>query len=129
MGILIGLFLFACAMVYIAAVIFIIISLKDTKPVYFLMGLLLSATIYAALFLDYKFSSRAYGLGSYFVFPFYMVLLPFIVGLVTRFSHGKYAKIASGLFLLSVIFSGLFIVLFQQYTIGIVDWLELPKYY
>ena len=79
MGILIGLFLLACAIVFIVAVIFVIISLKDNKPVYFLMGLLLSVIIYAILFLDYKFSSSAYGLGGYFMFPFYMVLLPFIV--------------------------------------------------
>ncbi|WP_129750662.1 hypothetical protein [Flavobacterium beibuense] len=129
MGILIGLFLLACAMVFIAAVIFIITSLKDTKPVYFLMGLLLSAIIYAALFLDYKFSSRAYGLGSYFMFPFYMILLPFIIGLVTKFSPVKYVKLISIVCFISVMFSGFFILFFNKYTLDIVDWLELPKYY
>ncbi|WP_417350981.1 hypothetical protein [Flavobacterium alkalisoli] len=129
MGILIGLFLLACAMVFIAAVIFIITSLKDTKPVYFAMGLLLSAIIYAALFLDYKLSSRAYGLGSYFMFPFYMVLLPFTVGLVTKFSPGKYVKLISKVCFISAMFSGFFILFFNKYTLDIVDWLELPKYY
>ncbi|RYJ43176.1 hypothetical protein NU09_1514 [Flavobacterium beibuense] len=116
-------------MVFIAAVIFIITSLKDTKPVYFLMGLLLSAIIYAALFLDYKFSSRAYGLGSYFMFPFYMILLPFIIGLVTKFSPVKYVKLISIVCFISVMFSGFFILFFNKYTLDIVDWLELPKYY
>lgn len=129
MGILIGLFLLACAMVFITAVIFIITFLKYTKPVYFLMGLVLSAIIYEGLFLDYKFSSSAYGLGSYFMFPFYMILLPFIVGLATKFSPGKYVKLISKMCFISVMFSGFFILFFNKFTLDIVDWLELPKYY
>lgn len=129
MGILIGLFFLACAIVFIVAVIFVIISLKDTKPVYFLMGLLLSVIIYAILFLDYKFSNRAYGLGGYFMFPFYMVLLPFIAGLVTKFSPGKYLKLISKVCFISIMFSGFFILFFNKYTLDIVDWLQLPKYY
>ena len=91
-----------------------------------LLGLCLSSLIYCGLFIDYKTSDSAYALGTFFYFPFAMIYVPFLSAIVLRFCGAKFALLLRVLFW-SVILSGIFIILFQKYTFGIIDYLAIPK--
>ncbi|KGO87067.1 hypothetical protein Q765_07595 [Flavobacterium rivuli WB 3.3-2 = DSM 21788] len=131
MGIIIYPFLIMNAILVLISIIMIIKStLKENIEVkHCIYGFFVSFLIYSVLYIDYKFSTSAYPLGTYFMFPFFMIFIPFIIGLSTRFSKHIIGKWISKVFLYSVIFSGLFIIFFQNYTFYIIDFLGIPKHF
>lgn len=104
-------------------------SKKQFTISHLLTGIAVTIITYGILYLDYRLSDKAYPLGTYFMFPFFMVSIPFFIGLCARFVSGRIAQFLSMMCLFSSIFSGLFIAIFQKYTFYIIDFLQIPKYY
>ncbi|KGO92192.1 hypothetical protein Q766_13600 [Flavobacterium subsaxonicum WB 4.1-42 = DSM 21790] len=93
----------------------------------FIYGLVIAVVLYLLLFLDYYFSTSAYGLGAYFLFPFIMIWIPFLIAFILRFSKKGTLRQISRSIIVSIVFSGLFIFSFQKVTFYILDFLAIPK--
>lgn len=131
MGILIIGFLLIAAGAFIAAIAFAVWALakKETGVPQAVAGLLVSGALYGILWLDYTTSSAVWALGAYFAFPSYMVLLPCKTGTALRFMPGTRMKAAGHALVFCAVFSGLFIVIFQDNTVGIAELYGLQKQY
>lgn len=131
MGMILLPFLLMALGAFITSVVFEIHAItKGTLTLYpILFGIIISMCIYALLFRNYKASQSAYALGVYFMFPIYMVILPFVLGMLLKFFPYPFTFFVSNGLFVSVILSGLFMVLFSKYTFGIIDLLGLPKNY
>jgi hypothetical protein len=138
MGLIIFPFLLAVAGTCIIAIAFIIRAAikKEIRFGEVCLGLLATLLIYGLVYADYELSTSAYALGAYFMFPFYMVLLPFFTGGLTfiigaTIQSGKkdILRRAANTLFMCAIFSGLFLILFKEYTFGIIDYLGLQKTY
>ena len=129
MGLIIYPFLFITVLLIIMDLILIIRSFykRQFKNREFIYGLVLAVVLYLLLFLDYYFSTSAYGLGAYFLFPLIMVWIPFLIAFILRFSKKDKLRQISRSILLSIVFSGLFIFSFQKVTFYILDFLAIPK--
>lgn len=129
MGLVLYPYLLGAIIIWIISVILILKSLASKK--FFvndlIIGFIISAIIYCIIFLDYITSESAYVLGTYFVFPLCLVYVPFIIGIATRFCNNKKLKDFSKYCLVSIIISGLFIFVFQQYTFKLHEYLGIPK--
>lgn len=130
MGIIIFPWLLGAIIICIIALIAMINALikKEAGAKAVLLGLLLSILIYAGIFIDYKTSESAYGLGTAFYFPFAMIYAPFFIAVVLTVGGPKTA-LARKVLYCSIIISGLLITIFYKYTLGLVDYLEIPKTY
>lgn len=101
----------------------------QAKNTEFAIGFGISFILYGIIIIDYLFSDSAYALGAYFLFPFVMVWLPFIVAFSLRFSKRDRLRHISRSILLSIVFSGIFIFSCQKVTFYIVDYLNITKSY
>jgi hypothetical protein len=131
MGIIIIPFLFITLIAFIVSIIFLYKPLvkKEIKSKNFLLGISITIVIYTLIFLNYKSSLSAYALGTFFMFPFFMILIPFILGMILKIINQPITQILSNSLLISVIVSGVFMVVFNKYTFGIIEYLELIKHY
>lgn len=131
MGIILVPFLLIAVSMFVYSAILIVkaflnkrVLLKDIFP-----SLIISTVIYLLLFIDYKSSDSAYAFGSYFAFPFYMIFIPFIIGVFTTLIKHKYGLLLSKSCFISVILSGIFIIICNKYTLSLVDYLGILKTY
>ncbi|MFD2891375.1 hypothetical protein ACFS5J_05035 [Flavobacterium chuncheonense] len=131
MGIIIVPFLFITLIAFIVAIIFLYKPLvkKEIKPKNFLLGTSITIAIYAMIFLNYKSSENAYALGTFFMFPFFMILIPFVLGMILKIINQPITQAISNSILISVIVSGVFMVVLYKYTFGIIEYLGLIKHY
>lgn len=131
MGLIIFPVLLFAIVTVIIAILFIISAIRQ-KIIHlkeFIAGVLITASIYAILFANYKYSNSVYALGTYFVFPFFMILLPATLGSLARLiKKDTFISFSNSLFI-SVCISGLFITVFNKYTFGLANYLEIPVYY
>jgi hypothetical protein len=90
------------------------------------LALTITLAIYAALFASYFFSDSAYAFSPYFLFPFFMVLVPYILSAGLR-NNPDYTNTYKVLTLI-VLFSTVLLGIFYKYTFGIIQYLKLPVY-
>lgn len=98
-----------------------------TKDV--LWGMLISVTIYGLIYWDYASGDEAYALGTYFVFPFFMVMLPFVISWVVKSTYKPYSLPVFHSLLISVVVSAVLMGVGYKYTFGIIEHLGLHKTY
>lgn len=130
MGIIIFPFLLSALIIFVICIIKVIKGLInkeiDVKQVAF--GLLLSLLIYAGIFIDYLLSESAYAFGPLFYFPFAMVYIPLFVAVGLK-AAGRKMLVARRVLYCSIVLSGLFIMIFYNYTLGLAEYLDIPKTY
>jgi len=121
-------FLLLCiiAIIKSARLIYKCIKDKSISINHCIVALSTTLIIYGLIFVNYYYSETAYAFGAYFMFPFFMVIVPF---LISRFIKNDPPKSLSNIFLLSVIFSGIFIIVFFRYTFDLVKFLKIPIHY
>lgn len=95
----------------------------------YFFGIMTTLIIYFLIYLSYKSNDSAIALGTYFIFPFFMILIPYIIGFNFKNSNEEKKKKIMQILLISVISSSLFITIFNKYTFGIIDLLGLHKTY
>lgn len=94
-------------------------------------GLLISAGILGALVAGYRFRESVWALEPYFVFPFFMVYIPFFIGMLLKII-GLSARKPNGfssVMLASVVFSSILFFAFYGFTFGIIDTFGLQRQY
>jgi hypothetical protein len=92
-------------------------------------GIIITLCIYTLIYINYKMSNEAYGLGTYFIFPFFMILLPFLISIILKILNKPKTNKISIILLVSIILSGIFIIAFEKYTFGLIEYLEITKYH
>jgi len=132
MGLVVFPFLFAAAICFLWALIIVILKFikKTIELKEFVFGLVLAVLIYGLLYFDYISSDKVYRLGAYFVFPFFIVMLPFFISIFLNVFHSsKILRLLCNVLLVSAVVGGVIILLFQNYTLNIVEHLNLNKNY
>ena len=109
------------------SIIYRLAKIKEIKKVNYFFGILLTLSLYFLIYLSYKSNDSAYALGAYFMFPFFMIIIPYIIGASYKNSIENKKKKMMQILLISVISSSLFIVIFNKYTFGIIELLGLHK--
>jgi hypothetical protein len=94
-----------------------------------LFGSILMFGLYAILYVDYRNDFRAWVLGTYFMFPFVMILVPFAIGLILKVVNRPTATLVSNSLFACVVLSTIFMIVFNQFTFGIIDYLGIQKHY
>lgn len=94
-----------------------------------LFGLLISLLILVGIGLSYYFKERVHGLSPMFRLPFCLFYIPGIFGFVLMQSQNMQIENIAKSIVVSVIFSGILILIFNKYTFGILDFLKIKKYY
>ncbi|AWH86215.1 hypothetical protein HYN59_14340 [Flavobacterium album] len=110
MGLIILPFILGAIFMFINAAVKTIKSILagNVNPKDYGLGFLLSAIIYIPIFLSYKLSDSAYALGAYFVFPFFMIGIPFLIGFSMSSGNNEAAGPIAKICLLSVVFRALY---------------------
>jgi len=97
---------------------------------YLILGSLLSVLIYFSIFLYYySFAGVAYALGTGFIFPFYMIIIPVVIGLILKAYSNKLINSIAVIFFVSAILSGILMFVFSKYTFGLPEYFGIPVYY
>ncbi len=131
MGIIILPFLLIAIIAFITSIIMIISSLTKKELILkdFYQGFLITVGIYLLIFIVYILSDEAYALGPVFIFPFFMILTPFFISLILRIMNTQKTYRISYSLLISIIISGIFILIFNKFTFGIIEYLEIQQYH
>jgi hypothetical protein len=131
MGIILFPYILIAIFVLIIALILAVKSFLKKELIFedIFLGLITTLCIYILIYINYKISEEAYGLGTYFIFPFFMIFLPFITSFILKLSKKTKTNKISNILLVSVILSGIFIIVFEKYTFGLIEYLELTKYH
>ncbi len=95
----------------------------------FYQGFLITVGSYLLIFIVYILSDEAYALGPVFIFPFFMILTPFFISLILRIMNTQKTYRISYSLLISIIISGIFILIFNKFTFGIIEYLEIQQYH
>jgi hypothetical protein len=131
MGIILVPYILIAIFVLIIALILAIKSFLKKELIFedIFLGLITTLCIYTLIYINYKISEESYGLGTYFIFPFFMIFLPLITSFTLKLSKKTKTNKISNILLVSVILSGIFIIVFEKYTFGLIEYLELTKYH
>ncbi|CCG53475.1 Hypothetical protein KQS_07615 [Flavobacterium indicum GPTSA100-9 = DSM 17447] len=132
MGLIIFLYLIFVAIISLISFISLVfqiintgIRLKDVS-----CGLILGTVLYFLILLTYISLDKVYVLSPYFVFPFFMIIMPYVFGLFLVLIKLKFKNITHPIILnYCVCFSSGFILFFPKYTFHIIDLFNLSKCY
>jgi len=94
-----------------------------------LFGLLISLIILVGVGLSYYFKERVYAFSPVFRFPFVLFYIPGILALILLKSQNLQIENIAKSIVVSIIFSGVLMLIFHKYTFGILEFLEIEKYY
>jgi hypothetical protein len=131
MGIIIYLFLILSIIISIIDLIFniFLILKKGFNFKELVLGFILAIVIYLILYIYFVTVESVYVFSGYFMFPLFMILLPFVFSVLFSILNLKFKFSVSIILNYSIMFSSIFILKFQNYSIGIVNFLSLNKYY
>lgn len=103
---------------------------KQVSLSHFFLGMLFSIAVYSLIFIDYYcFTDIAYALGTGFVFPFYMVVIPALLGLILRGRSRINILLSSNVYFVAAVLSGVVLLLLNKYTFSLPEYLGIPVYH
>jgi hypothetical protein len=106
------------------------IKSKQFFAKHLIFGALLSGLIYLLIFLYYfSFTGLAYALGTGFIFPFYMIIIPVVIGFILKGSSKKVINSVAGIFFFSAILSGVLMFIYSEYTFGLPEYFGIQVYH
>uniref|UniRef100_UPI00404B14FE hypothetical protein n=1 Tax=Flavobacterium sp. TaxID=239 RepID=UPI00404B14FE len=131
MGLILFPYLLLAIIVFIMTLVLVIKSIINKKLVFndFIYGIITTFSIYLLLFFNYKMSDEAYVLGAFFMFPFFMIFLPFFGSIILKVRNKPTTLKIANILVISVMLSGILMVVFNQYTFEIVDYMGIKKIY
>jgi hypothetical protein len=133
MGIIILPFILIAIIIAIISIVFTIIAAakKQVEIQTLFFGLLIAGAILGTIVFIYSQQSNAYALGPFFIFPFFMIYVPFFVGILFKIINATQKKEigADKVLFSSVIFSTILFFLFYSYTFDIIETLGIQKIY
>ncbi len=131
MGIIIYLFLILSIIISIIDLIFniFLILKKGFNFKELVLGFILATVIYLILYIYFITVESVYVFSCYFMFPLFMIFLPFVFSVLFSILNLKFKFSVSIILNYSIMFSSIFILKFKNYSIEIVNFLSLNKYY
>ena len=131
MGILILPFFLGALAAFVISIVTIYkqLEIDEINIGLFAYGLLLSIALYGLIVFWYVVGERYWALSPYFSFPFLLLILPVLIGLIMKEMKNKALGTISSVVFISIIFSGIFIILFNGYIWNILEILRLEKHY
>ncbi len=131
MGIIILPFLLGALIVGIIALVKSIklVRLKSVGWKELTLGLITSLILFGLMSLIYIIEGKAWGLSPAFRIPIFMVFVPFGIHLATEKNQNKNIKYISKVFLLSIIFTLISGIVFNDIFFNLIDYLGIKKHY
>ena len=131
MGILILPFLLGSLAAFISSAITVakLVAKKEVKLPYLIYGFVLAATLYGAIIGSFAIEKEYWALSPLFRFPIFMFLIPFGIAVVTKNSQSNAVRTIAASISISILFSGLYFVAFNNLTIELLDRLGTHGYY
>lgn len=131
MGIILLPFLLIAVVLYVKTAIAVYKGIRahqiDFKIVF--IGVIIALLIYGLIFFNYYLSSEAYAFGAYFVFLFFMIILPYSFTGFLKKAQNKSSRMFYFSLSVSILLSGLSLLILNKYTFGIAEFLQIPKHY
>lgn len=131
MGIIILPFLLGAFVIGIIALIKVIKLLKfksiGIKDIGF--GFITTIILLGLISLIYIIEGKAWGLSPAFRIPIFMVFVPFVIHSIWEKSKNKKAVYSSKLFLISIVFTVLLGIVFNEVLFELIDYLGIKRYY
>ena len=131
MGIIILPFLLGALIIGIIALVKLIKLLKiksiEIKDLFF--GLLISIILFSLISLVYIIEGKAWGLSPAFRIPIFMIFVPFGIHIATEKNKKKNLEYLSKIFLISIIFSVILGIIFNDIFFNLIDYLGIKKHY
>lgn len=122
--------LFALVVAVAALITFVTkVARKTISISEILLGVVISIVIFGILFLDYRLSKEVYALSAAVLFPFFMVILPYLIYIGIKPMQHKNVIFICNALLVTTVISALIISLFPHYTLNIAEHFSLNKYY
>ena len=131
MGIIILPFLLGALIVGIMALVKSIklFRLKSVGLKELTLGLITSLILFGLISLVYIIEGKAWGLSPALRIPIFMVFVPFGIHLATEKNQKENMKYLSKIFLLSIVFTLILGIVFNDIFFNIIDYLGIKKYY
>ena len=131
MGIIFFLFLIPVIIIVIISFIriFVYILSKQIGTKEIVLGLITSLIIFGIICLSYIIQRTAWGLSPAFMLPIIMIVLPFIVHTFTEKSKNQKLAYFSLILLTSIGITTILGITFDSLWFGLLDYLEIKKYY
>ena len=131
MGIVILPFLLGALIIGIIALVKVIklLKLKLIKVKDLGIGLIISILLFGLISLVYIIEGKAWGLSPAFRIPIFMVFIPFGIHIVLEKSKNKKAEYFSKIFLISIVFSVILGIIFNEILFDLIDYLGIKKHY
>lgn len=131
MGIIILPFLFVafCISVYALIKTILLLNSKRITLKEIGRGLILSLILLLLISLSYIIEGRAWVLSPSFRLPIFIVFVPFIIYLSTVFSENNKIKYVSNIVLISLCWTGILGVIFNDFFLGLVNHLNIEVYH
>jgi len=116
--------------IYINSIRQVVIWLKNDNldSATILFGILISLFILFGIGISYYLKKRVYALSPAFRIPFWLIYIPGIIGHLMISRNIELKNIEQSLFI-SIIFSGILILIFHKKIFGILDYLKVEQYY
>ncbi|PWG04036.1 hypothetical protein [Polaribacter aquimarinus] len=131
MGIVILPFLLGALIIGIIALVKVIklLKLKLIKVKDLGIGLIISILLFGLISLVYIIEGKAWGLSPAFRIPIFMVFIPFGIHIVWEKSKNRKAEYFSKIFLISIVFSVILGIIFNEILFDLIDYLGIKKHY
>lgn len=100
------------------------IQLKDLA-----FGLIISGIIFGLICLSYIIAGVAWALSPPLRIPIFMFFIPFAFYFLAKLRNHKVGNYVANLFLISIAFSGIFCLIFNDYVFELLDILGVGKHY
>ncbi len=131
MGLIILPYILGAIIIFLAALYMIV--MQNTADVFnttnILFGIVLTILIYGAIISRYIYNKKYWGLSPIFIFPFFMIYLPFLIVLLTRSNFGFHSAFVSNSVLISILASGVLITISYNYIFIFLDKFGVKRHY
>jgi len=119
----------AVAFLYTAIRVYHLFIQQEITLAYVGYGWLLAALLYGLIMWRYIIKKRYWGLGPFITFPTFQFILPFIIVLIIKNSQYGYLRALATCLTFSILYSGVFFMVFKNATFAILDRFGIKKYY
>lgn len=92
-------------------------------------GILIASSIYGLIVLSYLKENESWALSPVFRFPIFMIYLPFLIAFIIRKIPEINLNQVSDPLLISIVISGIFMIIFNSYFFNIIEILGKTKHF
>ena len=131
MGIIIVPILFIAVGTFLLSGIYLVSLMRKKQiSIYNLIGgLCISVLLFLYMYMSYEGKFSEWALSPYIEVPFNLFIYPFVLALILKFIKNDWCYFISKSIVVSIVFSGIITIIFNQQIFGILDILNIEKTY